>query len=98
MGPQKAGMTVAFSGSTGIKLTIPKSGGGFDTYSYDAVDQESWIQGFVNSGANVTEEISALVSSAKSIHEFTALNIDKISTLIASFQPKVCLVVNVASK
>ena len=72
------------------------------------------VQGFVKVGGLVNEDVSSLVLAAKSLFEFSALDIDKQDVPLSTFSPKVraciviarrshvarqvCLVVNVASK
>jgi hypothetical protein len=51
--------------------------------------QEKWIQALINSGLTFQEDQSDLVSSASSIFEFKALDIDLKERSLEEFKPKV---------
>lgn len=59
-------------------------------------DQEGWMQALSEAGASFQEEI--LRTTATSLFEFSAENIDGAMTPLRNYAGKVCLIVNVASK
>jgi len=59
-------------------------------------DQEGWMQALTNAGAKFQEE--NMGTTAKSIWEFTANDLDGNPVPLSNYQGKVCLIVNVASK
>jgi len=59
-------------------------------------DQEAWITALIQSGASFVEDKTLAMVTAKSLFEFTALDINKQEVNLNKFQGKVCLVVNVA--
>lgn len=63
-----------------------------------ALEQEAWINDLVGSGLTFEQDDSALVGTATSLFEFTAVDIDGNQYEMAQLQGSVCLVVNVASE
>jgi len=58
--------------------------------------QEEWIEKILQAGAAFVEDESLGTIGAKSLFEFTALDIEKDEVNLNTFQGKVCLIVNVA--
>eukprot|EP00042_Codosiga_hollandica_P014599 m.33748 g.33748 ORF g.33748 m.33748 type:complete len:270 (-) comp43249_c0_seq1:694-1503(-) len=92
------GTIISYASRTAFTLEFPESSSQ-GSLTFEAGDGlESWIQGFVNFGSTIREDVSSLVQSAKSIFEFSAVDIGGHELSISAFSPKVCVVVNVASK
>jgi len=60
-------------------------------------EQEAWIAALIEAGAAFIEDASLVTVQAKSIFDFTCLDIDKQPVNLNVFAGKVCLVVNTAS-
>lgn len=61
-----------------------------------SVEQEQWIAALIEGGAAFIEDEAVAKMTAKSLFEFSALDIDKNEVSLKKYEGKVCLVVNVA--
>jgi hypothetical protein len=89
------GFQVADRGTGGYFSLSSADGTNFNFQASSSKEQEEWVQLLLDAGA--TFQKAPIESTAKSIFEFTPLDIDKNPHPLAQYTGKVCIVVNVAS-
>jgi hypothetical protein len=89
------GFQVADKGTGGYFSLTSADGTNFNFQAGSSKEQEEWVRLLMDAGAEFSK--GAIESSAKSVFEFTPMDIDKHEHPLQQYEGKVVIVVNVAS-